>query len=490
VRPPVTAARYRTAAAVALLCVAAVAALGLGAGLVSCGSARWSRPASRPVTTAEAALLGGMRLHNYQDSGAGLRGVIRSSGGDVRIAGWVDWHRPLIYINSISASPGPADGLVQAVPGLVAVRAGRMATATASPGSRALDPYPAPPVVPPTDGWRVRQLIATGPAGSAFDTLLALLFTVAAQAPDNATLLAGTGARFVRRDEIGGVPVSVIDGPAVPPSHPGSPTPRASAADWQSAGTGDQVRYWLDGTGRLRRLDALLSADLPVQVDFQRDDRTRPLAIDLLGGQPVRARPVTKGEARLLSRMRERSRAVTGGRISVTLPVNPAGLVHAQGWLNWRTGTIYLAVRNPDNDAQNGLVRADRYGVSTWESRTGMDQPPLRPPRGGWRHSSWRDRVRGGPTDLDILLNTAMSLSGTGLYDAMERHGGPSFLRRDSRGGDPVVVFEMRGSAGRLLRCWVDASGVLRRLEVRTRVGAYAYLDITPGPVPALPASR
>jgi hypothetical protein len=182
--------------------------------------------------------------------------------------------------------------------------------------------------------------------------------------------------------------------------------------------------------------------------------------------------------------MPQRSQAVTGGRISVTVPVSPAGLVRAQGWLNWRTGTIYLAVRNPDNAAQNGLVRADRYGVSTWETRTGMDQPPLKPPRGGWRSTSWWDRARGGPTDLDILLRVAVSL--TEEYTAYPVQ---AFLRRDSLAGVPVAVFEMR-VPGHRLRCWVEDSGVLRRLEVRTRVGAYASLDITPGPVPQLPAAR
>ncbi|HKT00436.1 MAG TPA: hypothetical protein VJT31_12955 [Rugosimonospora sp.] len=472
--------RPRTAAVAALLCVAAAAAVGLGSGLVSCQPAPQAQPASRPVTQAEATLLAGMRVHNYQDWFSGLRGVIRSGTGDVHFAGWVDWRRPLIYINSISTVPGPADGLVEAVPGLVAVRTGRMAVAVPSPGSRVVDPYPPPPVVPPADGWRVRQLISSGPAGSAFDTLLALLFTVSAKTPDNATLLAGTGARFVRRDEIGGVPVAVIDGPAVPPA--AGTAPRA---------TGNQVRYWLDGAGRLRRLDALLATGLPVEVEFHREDRTRPAAIDLLGGGPVRARPVTSSEAQLLARVPARSMAVTGGQITLTLPVNPAGLVRAQGWLNWRTGTIYLAVRNPDDAQQNGLVRADRYGVSTWASGTQLQQPPLKPPQHGWRSSSWRDRARAGGTDLDVLLNAALTITGTDAY-----RSAATFLRRDRLDGVPVLVFEMRaagtqgGWSRRTVRCWLDASGVLRRLELRTRLGAYAYLDITPGPPPDLPGRR
>jgi hypothetical protein len=37
------------------------------------------------------------------------------------------------------------------------------------------------------------------------------------------------------------------------------------------------------------------------------------------------------------------------------------------------------------------------------------------------------------------------------------------------------------------MRYWVDRDGTLRRLEVRTRSGAYGYLDVVPGPVPTLP---
>jgi hypothetical protein len=41
-----------------------------------------------------------------------------------------------------------------------------------------------------------------------------------------------------------------------------------------------------------------------------------------------------------------------------------------------------------------------------------------------------------------------------------------------------------RGAAR--IRYWMDRTGVLRRLELRTRTGAFAQLDITPGEVPTL----
>ncbi|NGM14455.1 hypothetical protein ENC19_18200 [Verrucosispora sp. CWR15] len=40
------------------------------------------------------------------------------------------------------------------------------------------------------------------------------------------------------------------------------------------------------------------------------------------------------------------------------------------------------------------------------------------------------------------------------------------------------------------LRYWVDRSGTLRRLELSTRSGAWAQLDLTPGRVPRLTPPR
>jgi len=37
------------------------------------------------------------------------------------------------------------------------------------------------------------------------------------------------------------------------------------------------------------------------------------------------------------------------------------------------------------------------------------------------------------------------------------------------------------------LRYWLDGDGLLRRIEVRTREGAFGWLDVTPAWVPVLP---
>ncbi|MCM0674417.1 hypothetical protein NCC78_06905, partial [Micromonospora phytophila] len=58
-------------------------------------------------------------------------------------------------------------------------------------------------------------------------------------------------------------------------------------------------------------------------------------------------------------------------------------------------------------------------------------------------------------------------------------------IRADTLAGKTVDVVELRTS-GAPLRYWIDSSGLLRRLELRTSAGAWAQLDLTPGAVPRL----
>lgn len=566
----------------ALLCLAAAGLAGLGNGLVSCATHPTAPAATgTPVTAAQADELAHMRYANHQDGRVALRAVIGDPESGQHLTGWVDWQRHLVYVASVRGpDPGAADELIQAVPGLVAVRARpavpaatRTSTTPAPAGSAGpTDPYPPPPAVPPVGGWRVRAL---GSAGSSpDDALFALLLSMTAARPDDPAALAAVGSRFLRRDEIGGVPVDVLVGPAVPPgvpmpvspspapvTSPGLPahrtptaprtTPVSSAPPAPAtsrAGTGSaapdqidaersggpagspdasptavtfadlggQVTYWLDGRSRVRRFQALLAADLPVRVDFDRTDRTRPVAIELLGGAAVAPRPVTTDEARLLAMLRRHDRAAGGGRVTMVLPTGDGATTTGAGWLDWRRQVAYLAVRGLAGGGTGRLLVVDRTGLAThpWSASgggspgagtpgagaTGGGQdggaamPPQRPPTDGWTRTAWSDRGdAGGAPDLDILLVRAVSLSAGGWDDPTGFLRSASWLRTDTVGGVPVTVFEIRQPTERAtpgtarLRYWVDATGMLRRLEVRTRAGAFGYLDLVPGPVPTLP---
>ncbi len=477
-----------------LLCLAALAAAGLAGGLVSSADATGQDTGDRPVTAAEADQLAHARLANARDGQLGLRAVIQAEGGgQVQMSGWVDWARTLIYLNSAAERPGPADGLLQAVPGLVAVRAGRYPPAAAASASAAPAPL-TPPLTAPLDGWRVRPMNPAAGA-SAFDSLAALLFSLTAPAADNPATI--TGRTTVRSGQLDGEPVSIYAGPPLGLPSPGR-TGAASAAGSPPATTmppvTGTVQYWLDRTGRLRRVIADLGVNLPVQVDFSRGPAQPFGRVAMLGGAPVTPRALTEDQLRLVSRMYQRDRESGGGRVTLTLPVGPAGLTTATGWLDWRTAVGYLALHNLDDPGQDQLARIERVGLTTHKGAAAGD-PPLRAPVGDWHFSVWNDRGdAAGMADLDILLSWAATATSTRPQALDELRGNASFLRVDAIFGVPVLVVEVRqasetGSApgaGRL-RYWLDHTGLLRRIEVRTRIGAFGWLDITPAPVPALP---
>lgn len=490
------------------------AAAGLTRGLTSCAPPE-EQAAARPLSAAEAGRLAAMRLHNYEDGVVGVRATIGEPGAQSHLSGWVDWRRPLVYL----AVSGSAEGLVQAIPGVIAVRqvgAGR--TPTPAPA----EPPPEPPAEPPADGWQVRRLVLGGPGASALDSFVGLLFTIAAAKPDTPDLLVRSESRWLRRDLAAGVPVDVLLGPAVPPS--ARPTPAGTRAPFgpvarpsrtvspstatapattptvaatSLAAMGGAVVYWLDAGARLRRFEALLDANLPVTADLQRESRVVLTAIDLLGGRPIAPRAVTADEARTLARLRQRDRAARGGEVSLTVPTDTGGLQRGAGWLDWRTAVAYLGI---DDGGGRVLVRADRDGVATRPAPPGGHQPgdlpPLPLPRDEeWRFASWEERgdTMGG-FDLDLLLGEALALSGLSRDDTNALRRTAVWLRADKvAAGDPVAVYEIpkpvekgvpRGGAR--LRYWVDEAGVLRRLELRTRNGAFGWLDLDPGEVPTL----
>lgn len=493
----------RTYAGIALLCLAAAAATVLGVGTMSAGAPRKpATPSSTPpISDAQARSLAAMRYGNLTDGRIAFHADLGSPGTGTRVGGWIDWQRPMVYLASLAATPGPADGLVQAVPGLIAIRAGRPAGAP--------DGYPTPPATPPADGWRLRPLDPTAASGAAFDQLTALLFGLAAEKPDEAGQVAGSGVRYLRRDTVSNVPVSVFTAPARPSAAPSgtspfyavplsgsaSPVPSASPSPSPapSASTAGPATYWLDDNSRLRRLDTVIGANLPVRIDFDRVTVPALNAVALLGGALVQPRPVTADEARMLAELPVKDRAAKGATVTASVPVGAAGMVLATGWLDWRLPAFYLALRDPDDPAAGSLLRADRTGITVRGG--GIDgSPPLRPPADGWTQSTWAQRAGdSGTVDLDALLTTLVNLGGGTRQDPSPLRTTANWLRADTIGAVPVTVFEIRGATETAapgharLRYWVDKDGVLRRLEIRTAAGGYGYLDLTPATPPVLP---
>jgi hypothetical protein len=468
---------------------------------------------ARPLSAEEANRLASMRQHNWRDARAGVRATIGSGAGAVHLAGWVDWQHPMVYLARSAATPGVIAELVQAVPGLVAVRTGEIAPErpaetgppeTVPPDTvqpQIIDPYPVPPAEPPADGWRLRQPGADGPAGAptapgTIDALAVLLLTIAAEQPDAAGLLAQTESQWLRRDRTAGYDVDVLLGPAILPSPPppGPPAPGRDPTE-SLAAHGGAVQYWLDGEARLRRLEALLAADTPVRVDLDRDDATTPAVVALLGGARIDPAPVTDQQADGLAQLRQRNLTAGGGEVRLRVPTDDgSGAITATGWLDWQRTVAYLVVDRPSGWS---LVWADGAAVST---RTGEragrpEEPPLPVPMDGWKRTPWEGRGdEQGGYDLDLLLNEALSLSGWDRAELSQLRRTAVRLRANRIAGSEVSVYEIPrpiesevepGEAR--MRYWVDdESGVLRRLEIRTRSGGFGQLDLTPGPVPSL----
>jgi hypothetical protein len=545
--------RKRFVALVVLGCVAAGSAASLGVGLTTWPLAEPSDP-TRALSAAEAGRLAAMRVTNYRDGRAGLRATLGAPEAPTQLTGWVDWSRGLVYLSLTGSGAGAQRGLLQAVPGVLASRpepsvtpprgAASPTTAAASPAAAAATvgpdrtPVPVaadrlPPAVPPADGWRVRRLTATGAQPAPLDSFISMLFAIAADRPDAADALKGSGARWLGREKTGGTTVDVLLGPAVatlapaspatartPPAGPATtrtPSVRAAAqgrgspagpAQTPLAGMGGAVRYWLDGDARLHRLEALLAGDVPVRIDLDRAARPDLIAIDALGGRPARPRKVTGPEADLLASMGTGNWARGGARVSLAVPTAPAANqppanLRGAGWVDWYNSLAYLAIHELDRPADVVLLRAGTDGVAVRaaprapaRSGSAAALPPLPPPsERGWTYRDWRQRSDGlGGLDVDLLVNEALSAGSSGWYDRSTLRASAVWLRGDVIAGRKVTVFEIpkapeagtaRGQAR--LRYWVDGSGLLRRLELRTRTGAFAQLNLEPGPVPYVP---
>ncbi|GAA1952801.1 hypothetical protein [Kitasatospora viridis] len=198
-------------------------------------------PASRPVTTDEAARLALSRLTSYEASPVLVDITVPSDGTRTLVHGLVDF-RAHHAVGSYTT-----DGV--GGPGLLAWDGNGVGVA---PGKQPADPGPAALALTadqmPPQAWSPRAYTT-----DRLDTALRLTMAVAADRPDNAELLAQSGARWLRDEQLDGHRYGVFSGPL----------PRDAAAG-QS-----HLVYWVDQDGNLRRLE-LRGADSgpPTTIDL------------------------------------------------------------------------------------------------------------------------------------------------------------------------------------------------------------------------------
>ncbi|MER7891089.1 hypothetical protein ABTX15_14820 [Micromonospora sp. NPDC094482] len=439
--------------------VAVLSAAGLVLGLLSWAPDPVEPP--RALTVAESERLAAVRVTNYRDLRAGLHVTVGDGAARTELVGWVDWSRPLLYLDVGGPGAGAERGLLQATPSVLVIRPDPAAVPTAAP----------PPLVPPGDRWRLHDL----PAGSALAPVLKLLFGLAADRAEPPAALRASGARWVRQESLAVGPVDVLAAPLPAPSVAGTPSPAADPDDLP--------RYWVDREARLHRLTARLSGSGPVTVTLNRTDRPTLRPVDALGGRPGLPRALTAGEQARLDRLPGRLRVRGGATATLTAPVGRETNLRGAGWLSWSAGTAYLAVTDLGVPDRRTLLRRDRAGSSRADVPAAGDpeqpgRPPLPPPSG----ATWRS-PRAGSDELTVLVDAALAAGRTAPS------GSPVRLRQDTLAGRTVDVIEL-GTARTRLRYWIDRAGLLRRVELHTRPGVWAQLDLSPGTVPRLPAPQ
>ncbi|MET8321305.1 hypothetical protein [Micromonospora sp. NPDC005189] len=473
---PAPASRRRRTVLLLLALTAATSATALVLGLLS-----WApdppEPA-RPLTIAEGERLAAMRVTNLRDLRTGVRVTAGTDAARIELVGWVDWSRSLLYVDVGGPGAGAERGLLQRAGPVLVIR----------PDPAAVPTPAAPPLVPPSDRWRLHRLAP----GANLAPVLDLLLGLAADRPDTTRTVPGGGARWISRDTMAGGPVDVLQAPLparTPPAAsaaPGSTAPGtvAPVPDAGSAGTDPdtQTRYWLDQDARLHKLVTRLPGVGPVTMILNRADRPTLRPVDALGGRPGLPRALTNAEQRRLDRLPARLRAQGGATVTLIAPVGTETNLRGAGWLSWTARTAYLAVADlgvPDRRTllrrdSGGLARADLPAVAAGGGTAeAPGRPPLAPPAGAWRVS------RSGGDDLSLLVDAAVAAGSVGPSGAAVR------VREDVVVGRTVDVVEL-GPADARLRYWIDRDGSLRRLELHTGASAWAQLDLNPAVVPRL----
>ncbi|NYD68161.1 hypothetical protein [Agromyces atrinae] len=233
---------------------AALAAVALMLGLAGCtGGSGDAAPTPsddgpRVVTTAESELLAVIRFKNFDAGTRSVEAAFDDSGSALTLDGWFDYETHVGY-GLVTADGNGGDLILWDGTTLAALSA---AGATSPPL----------PVPASTEAWSPG---AVDPTASAAQAVLSVVASLGADRPENPLLLRQNGALHLTDDEIDGTAVSVFTGPA-------EGAVSGDAVDPDASG----VRYWVDETGLLLRVEARLGGTW-VTIDLgPADDVTIP----------------------------------------------------------------------------------------------------------------------------------------------------------------------------------------------------------------------
>ncbi|GAA1857619.1 hypothetical protein [Asanoa iriomotensis] len=215
--------------------------------------------APRKPTKTETALLAKMRQRNYERGGAKVTVTVPTVPvADLRGGGWLDWRAAVAYL-AVHDTGKPTDVAV--------LRASVEGMSFQTKAGKEMD---TPPMPAPYDGWTFQPWTERTDARGGLDIDLLLGEALAAAAPDRDTAsFFEDSASFLRKDTIDGDPVTVFE--------------IAKPAEQGIIGRGQaRMRYWIDKSGALRRLEARTRSGTFAQLDLV-DGEVPSLPTDRLG---------------------------------------------------------------------------------------------------------------------------------------------------------------------------------------------------------------
>lgn len=438
---------------------------------------------SRQLTADEAGRLSQVRTTLAQADPVAVKLTLPEDAGGGGFDGHVDWSAPLVHGATTAAGTSKPDGLVQAVPGLIAAREGE-----ADPNPKEI----------PEDGWSVRRMQPevdekADPAQTAVDIVLSALLSLPSEQKADPAGLREHGA-WLREASVDGAAVDVVQAPllldtAQLPPKAGQGAKTSDPAEAAAEASVPEAVFWVDRDGLLRRVQFDPAGSGLATVDFlwERDDAAAPQPVDVLGGGDNEPRDVDDKEVEVLSELRHRN-SFTGAEVDVVLPVADNEVIRAKGYVDWRRPMVYLSVDAPGKD-NDGLLFVLPGGAATVTKEVdGM--PPDSPPQEGWKAQPWSDRVDDGEaSDFDMLLFKLLVLSSAAPDDQEVVADTASWLREDSVGGTETAVYEFPiagdpeteepGQAP--FRYWLGAEDdVLYRVEMNTQNLGMAHADLKP----------